>query len=387
MILQVTIGVALLSVAGHLLGALNQASRVDSGFETQGIYSFELRPQDRIKQTGEQILDELRALPGVRNATFGTNLPVGAPLNYPLRLPGKEMSSLEFRGVDAGYFNTLGISVDAGRALRDSDRESGLPVAVVNRAFIKLMFDAKQSSPDLQAGLGQTLLMPMLDQSERELRIVGVVGDTRQYGPEQPAPAIVYMPFDQIPGDLVEVIAQFAPLRFAVASEVPTEAIAGAIRAIAGRFVPNQPVQIESLEDALRATTRQTRANLMLIAVFAGLGLILSTVGLYSVVAVAAGTRTREFAIRAVVGATALQLFQRVMRDGMLQGAIGLVLGLLIGWWGMRTLGSVLPGEVPFDPAVACVVALISMTTTVIASTHPAIRSARVNLASHLRAS
>ncbi len=393
-IVQITIGVFLLVVAGAFLRSLEQASHVDPGFATEQVWSFEVRPPNSSQLNGgalieraERLLDRLRDLPAVEAATYATNMPIGAPLNYAFQRPGGDIFSVEFRGVGSSYFDTLDIPLLAGRLPGPGDHAGGEPVAFVNRAFVERRFGSDGDPTSDGMPLGERLEMPLPDGTLIDLRIAGVVQDTRQFGPTQPAPEIVYLPMAQLPTQMVDLLRQFVPLRYAVVARSDVSSTIDAVEAAVRAVFPEQPgIELKAFSDLLHDSTRQTRLILALVAVFAGLALSLSTIGMYSVVAVAAQARTREFAIRAALGATFARLAAKIMSDGMLQGGVGLVAGFVLAALAAGVISSLVPGISIGDPVILVPVALLTLASAIIASLVPARRLGGVSISRELGA-
>lgn len=394
-IVQVMLGVFLLIIAGSFLRSLIDASGVDPGFRYENVYNFEIAPPESLypqaadlKGISDRLLDLFQQNPQFESVTFGTNLPVGSPLNYAFRWPDGDMFSAEFRGVAPSYFDTFDISVFAGRPLVRDDRQGGELVAVVNRAFVEYHVDAVRSSgKDDGLPIGEILKAPLPAGGEMDLRIVGVVSNTRQFGPQRAAPPIVYMPYQQIPDGLLDSLREFAPLRYAIVPRGISIRMDESVRRMIDEVLSGRSrAVVSSLAQTFEQTTRQTRVNLMLIGVFAGLALTLSMTGLYSVVAVAAVTRTPEFATRAALGATTTRLFRRVLQDGLVKGCIGLAAGIGLALIAGGVIRSILPQVRVSDPLILVPVALIALIMTCLASLVPALRASRVDIAKKLRA-
>lgn len=388
---QVTIGVFLLIVAGSFLRTLEQASRVDPGFAAEHVWSFEVKPPHPSLMSAAGMLDraerlrrELNGLAFVEWASYGTNLPVGEPLNYAFSLPGEDNFSAEFRGVAPAYFETMGIPLLAGRLPASHDRAGGEPVVVVNKAFVD-RYIAYAGGPEPGRGLGARLEMPLPDKSRASLSIVGVVGDTRQFGPTQPAPPIVYMSWAQMPASLSDLLREFVPIRYALKTRVSDRLDVDALQRLVDVTFEGQPrLHPRSLAASFAESTRQTRVNLILIGSFAVLALTMSTVGMYSVVAVATASRAREYAIRAALGAGVARLFAAVMKGGLLQAFLGLVLGIAVGLLGASAIGALVPGLAVSDPIVLAGVAIVTIASAIAATIMPATAVARRNIATQL---
>lgn len=389
MVTQVALAALLLTGAGLFARSLAQSATVDLGYRIEGRLGFELAPvrarfpdSASSKALAGRLLERLQAQPGVISAAAGTNLPIGTPLNYSLQVPGGEMFSVEFRGISPGFLEAFSIPLRAGRDVAASDGPGDAAVALVNEAFVRTHL-ASGTAP---AGAPSAVLGGLLEVPDPEtgallpLRIVGIVGDTRQHGPETAAPPMVYLPLAQVPDGLLQLLRDFAPLRFAVRVQGEPAAHAAAIRAAVAEVAPGQPIaQLRPLAELVRDSTHGTRLNLLLVGIFAGLALLLSAVGLYAVVAVASAARQREFGVRSALGARAAGLLGLVLGDGLRQVALGLALGLLAALALSRVLQAYLTGISASDPLVLLAVAGVLATVALLATLLPALRAARAN--------
>lgn len=385
---QVALAALLLTGAGLFARSLAQSATVDLGYRIEGRLGFELAPvrarfpdSASSKALAQRLLERLQTQPGVISAAAGTNLPIGAPLNYSVQVPGGEMFSVEFRGISPGFLEAFSIPLRAGRDVLASDGPDGAAVALVNEAFVRTHLAADPAASAPSALLGGLLEVPDPETGALlPLRIVGIVGDTRQHGPETAAPPMVYLPLAQVPDGLLQLLRDFAPLRFAVRVQGEPAAHAAAIRAAVAEVAPGQPIaQLRPLAELVRDSTHGTRLNLLLVGIFAGLALLLSAVGLYAVVAVASAARQREFGVRSALGARAAGLLGLVLGDGLRQVALGLALGLLAALALSRVLQAYLAGISASDPLVLLAVAGVLATVALLATLLPALRAARAN--------
>lgn len=386
---QVALAALLLTGAGLFARSLAQSATVDLGYRIEGRLGFDLAPvrarfpdSASSKALAQRLLERLQAQPGVVSAAAGTNLPIGAPLNYSLQVPGGEMFSVEFRGISPGFLEAFSIPLRAGRDVAASDGPGGAAVALVNEAFVRTHL-APGPAP---AGAPSTVLGGLLELPDPEtgallpLRIVGIVGDTRQHGPEAAAPPMVYLPLAQVPDGLLQLLRDFAPLRFAIHVQGEPAGHAEAIRAAVAEVAPGQPIaHLQPLAELVRDSTDGTRLNLLLVGVFAALALLLSAVGLYAVVAVAGAARRREFGVRSALGARTAGLLGLVLRDGLRQVLAGLVLGLLAALALSRVLQAYLAGVSASDPLVLLAVVGVLATVALLACLVPAVRAARTD--------
>jgi predicted permease len=353
-VVQVTLATMLLCGAGLFLHALRDATQTPLGFSTHDVLTFELAPikadypdVPSVQQLSRRLLDRLRAEPGVVDVAAGTNLPVGDQLNMPLRAPGGEADSVEYRGVSPGYFAAFGIPLRSGRGFEQADGAGGEAVAVVNQAYARAYLGGN--------ALGKTLEMTFGTAGNPVMRVVGVVGDTRQSGPMRAALPMVYVPLAQVPDIVMGMIRDFMPLRFALRTHGRPDDYRAAVRAAVAEIAPRQPIaKLRSLADIARGTTEPVRLDLLLVGLFALMALLLAAAGMYAVMAVAVAARQREFGVRLALGAAPLQLGRLVIRTGLFQVLLGLALGVGAGWLLMGWLRGVVESAaaIRFEPLI-----------------------------------
>ncbi|HET7330695.1 FtsX-like permease family protein, partial [Dyella sp.] len=212
--------------------------------------------------------------------------------------------------------------------------------------------------------------------------IVGIVADTRQYGPLRAAPGILYVPMTQMPDRIMDLIRSFMSLHFAVRVQGVVSGYRDSVRAAIAEVAPSQPIaDMHSLADVARDITDPVRRNLLLVGLFALLALLLAAAGMYAVMATAVAAREREFGVRTALGASPLRLMRLVLRGGLMQIVIGLVLGVIAALVLSDLARSVVQqagNQSPFDPWAVGGVCLTLVAAGLLACLVPALRAARV---------
>lgn len=347
---EVALSVVLLAAAGLLLRSLQALERTDLGFRTEGIlvatseYAVTGTPSDLRARTAfyDEVLGRLRAVPGVRAASGVAYLGMGrepralrdvAVLGRPEAPPG-ERPQAEFHAVTADFFRTLEIPLRAGRDFDATDTMDRPQVAIINDALARAAFGG--ASP-----LGQRIRSGSARSPWME--IVGVVGDSRWQDPSRPAPPVIYAASSQGVGNSLAILAR---------TTEPDPTIATALREFMRRANPAVPVRFETMDDLLDDTLQYPRLRSQATAVFAAGASMLAALGVFSVLGVLVGQRTRELAVRRALGAGSGEMVALIVRQGLRLVGIGLVLGLaaalpvahlLTGWlyavspWDVRT--------------------------------------------------
>lgn len=381
-LIVVQVGVAAMLLLGaSLFGlSLRNLSQMPMGFESGSIVTFALSPvraqiEDAAavqRQTRDVVL-ALEREPGVELAGASTNLPTGSQLNMYMELPDGRGVSAQYRPVTARFMEIFGIPVLAGRGFDASlDQAGSEPVAVVSEAFAREYLDGD--------AVGRVIRVIDGTDGFTAVRVVGVAGDVRQYGPAEPAPPILYVSLDQIGPELWALLRDYIPLRYALKVAPGMEgSIAGRLHDLIRQASPNQPIaDVETMQAVIAATTRDQKLNLLLVGLFSVLALLLAAVGLYAVMAVAVAARKHEFGVRSALGAPPARLLRQVLMEGGRQVALGLAIGLAVALAMSRLLQSFLFGVDAADPVAIATVVLVLAGAGVAACLLPAVRAAGV---------
>jgi predicted permease len=376
---QVAVAVVLLVGAALFTRTLHELESVPMGFISRDVTTFTLSPLKQryatiadVSALSRKVLERLRRLPGVAGAGVSTNLPTGSQLNWPIVLPSGAPTNTQYRMTTAGFLEAVGVPLLAGRGIADSDAAGVDPVCVVSASFARQYFGAE--SP-----LGRNVMLRINDIRQIPLRVVGVVGDVRQRGPAVESPPILYTALAQVPEEIWSVMREFGPLRFAVRLHPGTGLHDGSLRDAVNEVAPGQPISnVLTLETVVASTTAAQRLNLLLVGLFAGVALLLASVGLYAVMSVAVAAHRHDYGVRAALGATREHLLLTVLRSAAIQVGLGLAIGLAVSMTLSRLLTSFLFGIQALDPLAIGAVLLILGLSGLLASLPPAWRAARV---------
>ena len=371
---QVALSLVLLAGAGLLLRSLGQAHAIRPGFDASGIAILETDPSlrgyatTRMESLYGELLEAVRALPGVEGVSFASHL----PLTFEVRdttaaEPGREpldkrdWTTVDTASVAPGYFATLRIPLLAGRDFGPGDSRDAPVVVVLNETAARR-------------------LLPGLDSVGRRVHfhgpdgptatVVGVVRDAkyRTLG-EAPRP-FVYQALRQSEENGWTLIVRANDPR----------ALLPELRRTLRRIDEQVPMRAaRTLEDATAASLLLPRAGATLFGLFGGLGLALACVGLYGVVAHLASQRTREIGIRLALGARASDIYRLVVGRGVGLTLIGVAIGLSVALAGSRSLDSLLYGVSPTDPATFAFVSVAFLAIALAAASLPARRAIRID--------
>lgn len=326
----------------------------------------------------------VRQLPGVRAAGLTTRVPLGdgEVRQEAFRVPGEGGAlSLPTITVDDGYFAALGVPLLAGRGFAPSD-PSGPPrggeTVLSRRAAAALWHDATG-----QRALGRRLT---LAPSGLSYTVVGVAGDVRDHDLGTPPSATLYVS----PAARADTLGgSEAPRTMAlvVRTSGPPETVVPAVRGVVRALDPEVPIfDVASMDDVVRASTARLALALALLSASAAVTLVLGAVGLYGVLAYTVALRTREFGVRAALGADPRALARGVVVRGLALIAAGVGAGLAVFAAAAPLLRAFLYGVTAADPATLAVAVLALVAMGALASWFPARRAARVQPAEALRA-
>lgn len=378
---QVCVSIAVLSGTALLARSFEELGAVDLGFAADGVVTARLSIPDapaldyteRI-QRYRRVADALRSTPGVTDVTLGSGIPLTMGMQAGVVVGGtpgdREPPNSGWQPVEAGYFETFGMSLVSGRRFDGGDGPDALEVAIVNEAFVREVLAGGSA-------LGTTVTMG-LDGHDTPLTIVGVVADTRTRGPALDPGPVLYRPIPQT--ERFAAGSLLIGVRMADGEDIAT--IRSAIRTIA----PEMPAWQFSTGEELLRPFRATQAMLLTILVlFGAAALLIGTVGVYGVGMHSVRRARREIGVRLALGATETRITGEVVRRGMTAALIGVPPGLLVAWLVGRSIEGLLFGISANDPRLALAVALGVLTVTAVAFLLPARVAAGVDPASATR--
>jgi predicted permease len=355
-IAQIALSCVLLIGAGLLARTVSVLLNQDHGFRTAGALEARVVLSDiaLFNGAGRQVfvrdlLERVRALPGVRYAGFGSNLPPRPPPGLiSIRLVRDDRDESRFMKIGAGtpgYLRALGAQFIAGRDFEDRDNRPDVPVVVLSESVADFYF--RREDP-----IGRTLqAVGGLFGLRRDPRVIGVVRDVQYDGLDSPAGSAIYLLWSQRPfgqGYLI-VRSQDDPMR-----------LAGTIRTLARDLDPTVPIpEMQTLEDAMAQSVAGRRVRALPAIGFGVLALAVACVGVLATLMTLVAERRRDLAIRSALGASPRQLTWIILGQGLILTAAGLGIGLGIGSAAAKALSSLLYGVSPFDVATFAGAALL----------------------------
>ncbi|HUQ92734.1 MAG TPA: ABC transporter permease [Bryobacteraceae bacterium] len=314
------------------------------------------------------VLERLENLPGVRAATFSGGWPprIWGTTEVETRA---QSAGQQYRGafhpISAHYFQTLGIPLLAGELFTESDVSRARHLAVINQTMARTLF------PNAQA-VGQDVRLALLARpqfgTDPWVRVAGVVADSKNAGPREPVLPEIFVPFTLTP---------WTGYSLGVRTVGEPMAMLPAIRTEMAAIDKNQPLaNVRTLEEEIDSATAQERFTAVLLCVFAAIGLILASIGIYGVMSYTVSQRTREIGIRVALGAATGNVVRMVVLRGFRLICIGVLLGALGGFALTRLISNLLYGITATDPlvftGVSAFLALVGLTACYLPGRHAA---------------
>ena len=372
---EVALSIMLLAGAGLLLRSFQKLHEENLGFTTERVvtaYTQYALGEGRTRPIRtafyRDLLERVRALPGVVAASGASVLPLGreqnAPADFfiegkPAGRPGERPQALSL-SVSTDYFKTLNIPFRRGRDFSDADTADTARVIVVNESLARAAFPG-------ESAVGRRI---STNANGPWMEIVGVVADTRWRNPSVPPQPEYFNASGQGIGGSLTILAR---------TSVDEDSVARALRALLQETDPTVPVRIETMEDMFGAALAYPRLRTQLITAFGGMALLLSAVGIFSVLAYLVGQRTRELAVRRAVGAGPADVIRLVVGQGLRLVALGLMLGVASALVGSQLLAGLLYETSPWDVATyAGAVGVLAIAAT-LAMLFPAVRAATID--------
>jgi putative ABC transport system permease protein len=365
---EIALAMLLLVVAGLLFKSFERLSQVSPGFKTDHLLIADIvrsatAYRDSNVRLGffDRLFDQASALPGARSVGGVSSLPAtgrGSALHFniqgrPPRSP-QEYTIAGYRVASAGYLRTLGIPLIKGRWIEDRDREGAPTVAVVNSSFARTYF------PDYSP-IGQHIQLGALpDPTVPWMEIVGIVADVKQSLASESSTEM-YVPYHQ-----ADKVLPVTTMSMVLRTAGDPLAQANSIRVLAHAIDPSQPITgIRTMEQNVSGSISEPRFRTVLLAIFAGIALVLAAVGIFGVMAYSVAQRTREIGLRMALGASRGRVLLSILAQGASLTLMGVAIGLVATFLVTRYLSSLLFSVPPYDPmtlaGVVAALAIISL--------------------------
>jgi predicted permease len=376
-VLQFGLATILLAGAGLLGGSLLRVLRVNPGFHPDHLLTLQIflspvkYPEGNVKAgiTLHEMLESIRTLPGVSSAGVVNSLPITGGPSTEFVIEGRPAPRLgdepgaDIRVADSKYFSTMGIPLIAGRVFTEHDDSAAARVVVINQTLARTFWP--NGNP-----LGQRITMkdwgPPLT-----AEIVGVVGDVRTDGLDEPVGPMIYWSYYQfgLIFNRIVVRAEDDPFR-----------LVSAVKSRVWAVDKDQPVsQIQTMDQILSQSLARRRLYVVLLGVFASVALVLAAAGIYGVVSYSVTQRTREMGIRVALGAERLDVLRLIILQAAKLALAGELLGILVALAVTHLMASLLFGVSAVDPITFAGVVLLLTAVAFVACYIPARRAMRVD--------
>jgi predicted permease len=375
---ELALSVVLLIGAGLLIRSFYRLQNVQPGFHPQNVLTFDLtltgkRYGDKqlILNTYRQLWDRLEHLPGVSASGGITSLPLSqafawTPITVEGRtpLPGEQFLNADERIVGGHYFQAMGIPLRRGRFFNEQDDLSKPRVVLVDE------YMAEQLWPG-QDPVGKRIHIVELKSDDPWQTVVGVVGRVKQDALDSDPRIAFYLPHTQFPSRALTV---------ALHSGSDPAALVSAVRTELRTLDPDLPIYyVRTMQQRVDESLARRRFSMLLLGVFAGVALVLATIGIYGVVAYLVSQNTREIGIRVALGATQRDILSMIVRHGMTLAFSGVAIGLTGAFLLTRLIRSLLFGVAVTDPVTFVGISVLLAFIALLASYIPARRAAQID--------
>ncbi len=377
---EIALAVVLLAGTVLMVQTLWNLSRVDLGFDPSGLLSMQIEvPTDSRYGTDDeqavfyrQVLEELRALPGVESVGISEILPLDnaqrridfrrSDDDLPVGAPG---IGVDYNLADAGFFETLRVPLVRGRPFNDTDDRDHRQVVLIDTTFAAAYFPGRDP-------IGEQIEIWRLD-----FEIVGIIGPIRNAGIDTVPRPTVYVSYLQHPDNLMSFV-----LRSAGDPASLTQAAKEAVWVVD----PEQPLfNVRPMDSVVAQGASSRRLTSILLGIFSGLALMMAAFGVYGVMSYAVGQRTRELGLRQALGANRSKLLGMIVREGAAITVFGIAIGTVAALAIGTALSSLLYGVSASQPLVFVLVGALLFTVSAAATLVPALRASSVDPMTALR--
>ncbi len=376
---EIAMTLILLVCAGLLVKTVMRLTEVEKGFNSENVLIMNIglpaakypKPENTI-QFYQQLTERLAALPGVKRAGITSVMPLssnfdgrGLAVEDHPRARGEEFN-VDLYVTTPGYLKAMEIPLLKGRELTDADRKETDKVALINNTMARTLWPAGDP-------VGRRIRFAGDDGSEAQAwrTIVGVVSDVSQYALDQEPPMQIYLPHAQFPTSFNTIVVKTSGEPAALTAAVKNE--------ISGLDKDQAVSGIATLEELMGDSILVRRFLMTLLAIFAGIALILAAVGIYGVMSFVVTQRTHEIGIRMALGAQARDVLKLVLRNGMALAILGVAIGLASAFVVTRLMRSLLFGVTTTDVTTFALVPLGVIAVVLLACYLPARRASKVD--------
>jgi putative ABC transport system permease protein len=381
-VMEMSLALILLAGAGLMVKSLYRLINVNPGFRPDRVLTMEMYLSSQryskdpaVLNFWQQVLDGVRALPGMESAAVGTHIPLtdkhgrtditieGMALPKPGSFPHPDVHT-----VSPEYVRTMGMTLERGRTFTDADNEHGPLVALVNDKLARQYWPHEDpvGKRFMWGGFNPTSTNP-----PKWVTVVGVVDDTKLYGLANPARLEVYDPFRQDVHNDMDLV---------VRSRLDSSALTSEIRSIVASVDKDEPIfAIATMNKLVSDDVSAPRLALVLLGLFSALAMVLAAIGIYGVVSYSVAERTHEIGVRMTLGAQPRDVLRMVLGQGGKMAAIGIAIGIVAAFGLTRLMSTLLFSVGASDPVTFAAVAILLVLVAIFACYIPARRAMRVD--------
>ena len=381
---ELALSVTLLLAAGLLMRSFLKLQHVDPGFDSTGVLTMRLTLPPEKYRSGEEmttfferLIERIEALPGVSAVAFASQFPPSEPFASQVEVEGlsgsgEQLPTTNVTVASKNLFRTLGIPVLAGQAFTGRERAAGVRQVVINDAFASRYL--RDRNP-----IGARVRLAGRGGPGPWAEVIGVVGTSRNAGLDAPGRPEAFIAMEQGRD-------AWNQLFLLVRSSTAGHSMLPAIRQAIASLDPEQPVyMIQTLDEALAASSFQKQASTILIGILAAVALVLAAVGIYGVTSYAVTSRIQEMGVRLAVGAQRRDVMWLVIGEVLRLAGLGLAIGIALLLAASRSLARLLYGISAADPLTIAIAAAMLGGVALLAAWGPARRASRVDPIEALR--
>ena len=374
----VQVALSLVLVAGALLfsRSLNKLMTVDAGFRQEGILianmgfrRLNILPERRLVFK-QEVLDRLRAIPGVESAAETDTVPLGgSATGNNVWIDGtdaQKRQNISRSRIGTDYFKTMATPLLAGREFNEHDTATGPKVAIVNETFARLLLNG--ANP-----VGRRFWIETTPNDPETLfEIVGLVKDTKYGELREDFGPLAFLSIAQDPRPA-------AGGQFLIRSRLPQAEIVAAVKRLLNEINPAIGINFQGFKTMIEGSILRERLIATLSGFFGLLALLLASIGLYGILSYGVASRTNEIGVRMALGARARDVLWLILREALLLVLVGVAVGLPVVFTAARLVSTLLFGLTPTDPASLCLATLLLLAVAMAAGYLPARRATRVD--------
>jgi putative ABC transport system permease protein len=369
-IAEVGFSLVLLVGAGLLVKSFARLMEVNPGYDPDRLLTFNLELPSSTAPAGQfafyqQVLQRLRALPGVQAVGAVSRLPLtGGKSSRSFTVPGSEKGyNADIRTSTPDYFRTMGIPLLKGRGFSDSDIGGSLNVAIVNEVLARTVFPGEDPIGKRITNFGPDNLT---------LQIVGIIGSVRHVGLDTEPRAEIYQLLGQ-----AQWPSMFVAIRSATTDATSVTSAAQNVVWSVNKDVPL--ANVRTMQDLIANSVQRRRFSMLMLTMFAAVAMLLAAIGLYGVMSYSVAQRTKEIGIRMALGARRPDVLALVVKQGMALAFVGIAAGTILSLGMTRLISGMLFGITATDPLTFAGVAALLGTVAFLANYLPALRAASVD--------